>query len=564
VTKAKVKDGEKMSPKILTLIKEKKITKEQVMKDVVAGIIVAIIALPLSIALGISSGVSPEKGLITSIVAGFIISFLGGSRVQIGGPTGAFVVIVYTIVQTYGTNGLIIATLMAGIMLVIMGVLKLGNLIKYVPYTITVGFTSGIAITLLSTQIKDLLGLNIENVPAEFIPKWQSYFANMDTLNIIALLVGIGCILIMVYWPKVNKTIPGSVIALILSIVVVQLFNLPVETIGSKYSEISSSIPAPSIPMFEIETIKMLFKPAMTIAILAAIESLLSAVVADEMIDDSHDSNMELIAQGIGNIGSALFGGIPATGAIARTAANVKNGGRSPISGMVHAVTLLLIMLLFMPLAKMIPMTTLAAVLIVVSYNMGDWSTFKSLLKAPKSDVAILLLTFVFTILFDLVVAIEIGMILSMFLWIRRLAETTDIKKIQGIKSKRNKDGEVIHIDNNKILIYEVNGPFFFGVVQDFIKMINKIETSADILVLDMRHTQALDASAISALERLHNHCNKHNIKLIISNLQQQPKKALTKMEFIKSLGEGAVFNTREEAVEVAHEYINIDEKLLG
>ncbi|MEW8994698.1 SulP family inorganic anion transporter [Clostridium sp.] len=553
-----------MSPKIFNLIKEKKITKEQVMKDVVAGIIVAVIALPLSIALGISSGVSPEKGLITAIVAGFIISFLGGSRVQIGGPTGAFVVIVYTIVQAYGINGLIIATLMAGIMLVIMGVLKLGNLIKYVPHTITVGFTSGIAITLLSTQIKDFLGLNIENVPAEFIPKWQSYFANMNTLNITALLVGIACILIMVYWPKVNKTIPGSVIALILSTVAVQLFNLPVETIGSRYAEISSNIPVPSIPMFEIETIKMLFKPAMTIAILAAIESLLSAVVADGMIDDSHDSNMELIAQGIGNIGSALFGGIPATGAIARTAANVKNGGRSPISGMVHAVTLLLIMLLFMPLAKMIPMTTLAAVLIVVSYNMGDWSTFKSLLKAPKSDVAILLLTFVFTIVFDLVVAIEIGMVLAMFLWIRRLAETTDIKKIQGIKSKRNKDGEVINIDNNKILIYEVNGPFFFGVVQDFIKMISKIETSAEVLVLDMRHTQALDASAISALERLHNHCNKHNIKLIISNLQQQPKKALTKMEFIKSLGEGAVFNTREEGIRAAHEYINIERKLLG
>jgi len=564
VTKAKVKDGEKMSPKIFNLIKEKKITKEQVMKDVVAGIIVAVIALPLSIALGISSGVSPEKGLITAIVAGFIISFLGGSRVQIGGPTGAFVVIVYTIVQSYGINGLIIATLMAGIMLVIMGVLKLGNLIKYVPHTITVGFTSGIAITLLSTQFKDFLGLNIENVPAEFIPKWQSYFTNIGTLNITALLVGIACILIMVYWPKVNKTIPGSVIALILSTVAVQLFNLPVETIGSRYAQISSNIPVPSIPMFEIETIKMLFKPAMTIAILAAIESLLSAVVADGMIDDSHDSNMELIAQGIGNIGSALFGGIPATGAIARTAANVKNDGRSPISGMVHAVTLLLIMVLFMPLAKMIPMTTLASVLIVVSYNMGDWSTFKSLLKAPKSDVIILFLTFVFTIVFDLVVAIEIGMVLAMFLWIRRLAETTDIKKIQGIKSKRNKDGEVIHIDNNKILIYEVNGPFFFGVVQDFIKMINKIETSADILVLDMRHTQALDASAISALERLHNHCNKHNIKLIISNLQQQPKKALTKMEFIKSLGEGAVFNTREEGIKAAHEYINIEGKLLG
>lgn len=551
-----------MSPKIFTLIKEKKFTKEQVMKDVMAGIIVAIIALPLSIALGISSGVSPEKGLITAIVAGFIISLLGGSRVQIGGPTGAFVVIVYTIVQTYGINGLIIATLMAGIMLVVMGVLKLGNLIKYVPHTITVGFTSGIAITLLSTQIKDFLGLNIESVPAEFILKWHSYFSNIETLNISALLVGIGCILIIVYWPKANKTIPGSLIALILSTVVVQLFNLPVETIGSRYAEISSSIPVPSIPIFEIETIKMLFKPAITIAILAAIESLLSAVVADGMIDDSHDSNMELIAQGVGNIGSALFGGIPATGAIARTAANVKNGGKSPISGIVHAITLLLVMLLFMPLAKMIPMTTLAAVLIVVSYNMGEWSTFKSLLKAPKSDVAVLLLTFIFTIVFDLVVAIEIGMVLAMFFWIRRLAETTDIIKVQGIKSKRNKDGEVIHIENNRTLVYEVNGPFFFGIVQDFIKMISKIETSAEVLILDMRHTQALDVSAISALERLHNHCNKHDIKLIITNLQQQPKKALTKMEFIKSLGEGAIFSTRNEGIEAARKYISIDEKI--
>jgi SulP family sulfate permease len=551
-----------MSPKIFTLIKDKKITKEQVIKDIMAGIIVAIIALPLSIALGISSGVSPEKGLITAIVAGFIISLLGGSRVQIGGPTGAFVVIVYTIVQTYGINGLIIATFMAGIMLVVMGVLKFGNLIKYIPHTITVGFTSGIAITLLSTQIKDFLGLNIESVPSEFIPKWYSYFTNIGTLNITALLVGIGCMLIMVYWPKVNKTIPGSVIALILSTVAVQLFNLPVETIGSRYAQISSSIPVPSIPIFEIETIKMLFKPAMTIAILAAIESLLSAVVADGMIDDSHDSNMELIAQGVGNIGSALFGGIPATGAIARTAANVKNGGKSPISGIVHAITLLLIMLLVMPLAKMIPMTTLAAVLIIVSYNMGEWATFKSLLKAPKSDVAVLLLTFIFTIVFDLVVAIEIGMVLAMFFWIRRLAETTDIIKVQGIKSKRNKDGEVIHIENNRTLVYEVNGPFFFGIVQDFIKMIGKIETSAEVLILDMRHTQALDVSAISALERLRNHCNKHDIKLIITNLQQQPKKALTKMEFIKSLGEGAIFSTRNEGIEAARKYISIEEKV--
>jgi len=547
----------KMSPKIFNLIKNKEITKEQVMKDIMAGIIVAIIALPLSIALGISSGVSPEKGLITAIIAGFIISLFGGSRVQIGGPTGAFVVLVYTIVQAYGINGLIIATLMAGIILVIMGVLKLGTLIKFVPNTITIGFTSGIAITLLSTQVKDFLGLTIEKVPAEFIPKWQSYFANMSSFNFTALIVGAVAILIMVYWPKVNKTIPGSVIALVLTTLVVQVFNLPVETIGSRFTHISSAIPTPSLPMLDFETIKLMFKPAFTIAILAAIESLLSAVVADGMIEDTHDSNMELIAQGLGNIGSALFGGIPATGAIARTAANVKNGGRSPISGMVHAITLFLIMVLFMPLAKMIPMTTLASVLIVVSYNMGEWATFKRLLKAPKSDVATLLITFVLTIVFDLVVAIEIGMVVAMFLWIKKLSETTDIIKVEGEKTYTRSDGKVITMDNDKILVYEVNGPFFFGVVQDFIKVVNEIETSAEVLILDMRHTQALDASAVSALVKLHRHCKKNKIKFMLVNLQSQPTKVLTKMKYIKKLGENSVFKTKAEGIKSAFGYLN-------
>lgn len=551
-----------MSPKIFNLIKNKEITKEQVMKDIMAGIIVAIIALPLSIALGISSGVSPEKGLITAIIAGFIISLFGGSRVQIGGPTGAFVVLVYTIVQAYGINGLIIATLMAGIILVIMGVLKLGTLIKFVPSTITIGFTSGIAITLLSTQVKDFLGLTIEKVPAEFIPKWQSYFANMSSFNFTALIVGAVAILIMVYWPKVNKTIPGSVIALVLTTLVVQVFNLPVETIGSRFTQISSAIPTPSLPMLDFETIKLMFKPAFTIAILAAIESLLSAVVADGMIDDTHDSNMELIAQGLGNIGSALFGGIPATGAIARTAANVKNGGRSPISGMVHAITLFLIMVLFMPLAKMIPMTTLASVLIVVSYNMGEWATFKRLLKAPKSDVATLLITFVLTIVFDLVVAIEIGMVVAMFLWIKRLSETTDIIKVEGEKTYTRSDGKVVTMDNDKILVYEVNGPFFFGVVQDFIKIVSEIETSAEVLILDMRHTQALDASAVAALVKLHRHCKKNKIKLMLVNLQSQPTKALTKMKYIKKLGENSVFKTKAEGIKSAFGYLNKDKEV--
>lgn len=529
-----------MLPKIFTVFKEKGFTKEQVIKDLMAGVIVAIIALPLSIALGISSGVSPEKGLITAIAAGFIISLFGGSRVQIGGPTAAFVVIVYGIVQNFGINGLIVATMMAGIILIAMGLLKLGGLIKYVPHTITVGFTSGIAITLLVTQLKDFLGLTIENVPAEFIPKIQCYIQNISTYNLTALLIGVGCILIMIGWGKINKSIPSSIVALIVSTVIVQIFNLPVETIGSRFTNLSSTIPMPALPTIDLETIKLLIKPAFTIAILAAIESLLSAVVADGMIDDTHDSNMELIAQGLGNIGSALLGGIPATGAIARTAANVKNGGRTPLSGMIHAVTLLLIMVLFMPLAKMIPMATLAAVLIVVAYNMGEWSTFKKLLRAPKSDVVVLVLTFVLTVIFDLVIAIEVGMVLSMFLWIRRLSVTTEFKIIKG----------------NKILAYEVNGPFFFGVVQDFIKTINKIDSAAEVLLLDMRHTQAIDASGIAAMDRLYSYCEDNNIKLILVNLQEQPKKALNKMRFMDKLQENSVFNSKAEGLKAADKYV--------
>ncbi|WP_373601576.1 SulP family inorganic anion transporter [Paraclostridium bifermentans] len=401
-----------MLPKFFTMIKNNELTKEQIGKDVVSGIIVAIIALPLSIALAISSGVSPEKGLITAIFAGFVVSFLGGSKVQIGGPTGAFVVIVYGVVKTYGVTGLITATMMAGIILVIMGLLRLGSLIKYVPQTITVGFTSGIAVTLLTTQLKDFFGLQIQDVPAEFIEKIKSYIEHISTFDIASFIVGIACILILVYWPKINKKIPASIIALVLSTIVVNLFNLPVDTIGSRFTDISSSVPKPQIPNMDLETITTLIKPALTIALLGAIESLLSCVVSDNMIDDKHDSNMELVAQGLGNIASSLFGGIPATGAIARTAANVKSGGRSPIAGMVHAITLLLIMVILMPMAKLIPMTTLAAILIIVSYNMGEWSHFKELLGSSKSDVIVLVVTFTFTVVFDLVFAIGVGMVL--------------------------------------------------------------------------------------------------------------------------------------------------------
>lgn len=539
-----------MKPKLLKMFQRRELTGERILKDIVAGIIVAIVALPLSVALGISSGVSPEKGLITAIMAGFFISFLGGSRVQIGGPTGAFVVIVYGIIEKHGIEGLIIATMMAGVILIILGLARMGSIIKFIPHPITIGFTSGIAITLLSTQVKDFLGLSIESVPAEFIPKWQTYLQHFNTINMPTLLVGLISLGIMILWPKVNKTIPGSLIALVIATAAVSLFKLPVETIGSRYSNISSSIPMPSISLVSFSTIQELIGPAFTIAILAAIESLLSAVVADGMIGGKHDSNMELVAQGVGNIVSALFGGIPATGAIARTAANVKNGGRSPISGIVHAITLLLIMLVFMPLAKLIPMTTLAAILIIVSYNMGEWKSFYSFMKAPKSDMMILVLTFLLTVVFDLVVAIEIGMVLAMFLFMKRIADTTTIKT--SICENCSEEDEVVENTNrsDKILIYEINGPFFFGIVHKFLEVMNEINKSYDVLILDMKNATSIDATGMDALKRLYARCEKHEVKVLLANVKEQPYSVLENMGFIELIGKDCVFESRDEAME--------------
>ena len=403
-------------PKLFSIVKHRKreLTKDQILKDVIAGIIVAIIALPLSIALGISSGVTPEKGLITAIIAGFFVSLLGGSRVQIGGPTGAFVVIVYGIVDKYGLEGLIISTLMAGIMLILFGLFRLGNFIKYIPKSITLGFTLGIAITLLSTQVKDLFGLNIASVPSEFFKKWGTYISNFNSINFVTLLIGVACVLIIVYFPKINKTIPGSLIALIVSTLIVAGLSLNVQTIGGAFGEISSAIPSPQLPSLTIDKIKVLFMPAVTIAFLGAIESLLSAVVAEGMIDKKHNSNTELIGQGIANIASSLFGGIPATGAIARTAANIKNGGRTPIAGIVHAITLFLIMIIFMPFIKYIPLVALAAILVVVSYNMSEWRECVKIVKNDKLDALELLITFGMTVCFNLVIAIFTAMVIHL------------------------------------------------------------------------------------------------------------------------------------------------------
>lgn len=550
-------------PKLFKMIKDKEITKELIMKDIVAGIIVAIIALPLSIAFGISSGVTPEKGLITAIIAGFFISFLGGSKVQIGGPTGAFVVIIYSIIQENGLDGLITATIMAGIILIIMGLLRLGSLIKFIPKTITVGFTAGIAVTLLSTQVKDFFGLSVKgDVPSEFIAKWSCYFENFASTHLPTLIIGIICVLIIAAWPKVNKTIPGSMIAIVVGTLLVLFIPYfgDVETIGSRFGELSSSIPVPSIPKFNISTINKLFSPAITIAVLAALESLLSAVVADGMIKDTHDSNMELVAQGVGNIASGLFGGIPATGAIARTAANVKSGGRSPITGIVHAVILLIIMLVAMPLAKLIPMTTLSAILVVVAYNMSEWRTFKALLKAPKSDIIVLLITFFCTVVFDLVVAIGFGMIMTMFLFMKRASETMEIKNL--VEEEVFDDGitEVLEKSDDKILVYQIKGPLFFGVVQDLLKESKVLKSNTEVFILDLRHTISIDASAISALKQIYVKCEALNIKFVLTHVDGQPLKALEKMGLTELIGEDNIYDSKIEAIRDAYEQIAVNE----
>lgn len=530
-------------PKLFSIIKhrDKELNAKIITKDIIAGIIVAIIALPLSVALGISSGVTPEKGLVTAIIAGFLISFLGGSRVQIGGPTGAFVVIVAGIIGEYGIGGLTIATFMAGILLILMGFLNLGSVIKYIPYPITTGFTAGIAVTLFSTQIKDLMGLTMEEVPSEFFEKWGAYFSHMGTTNLTALAVGILSVAIIALWPKFNKTIPGSLVALLSATAAVTIFKLPVETIGSRFGEISGKISLVDFGSldFSIENLRRLFAPALTIAMLAGIESLLSAVVADNMIGKKHLSNTELVAQGVANIGTALFGGIPATGAIARTAANVRNGGRTPIAGCVHAITLFFIMILFMPYAKLIPMTALSAILIVVAYNMSEWRSFRALLKSTKSDISVLLVTFLLTVAFDLVVAIEAGFVIAMFLFVKRMADSAEVETVTPqfaamLKPKTEEDdGEQFSSQDQRIQVYEINGPFFFGAVTRFMEAMNGLHSKTKVLILRMKNVPIMDATANDAIERIEKRCRGRGITMMISELQEQPKGLLIKSGFL-------------------------------
>jgi len=549
-----------LKPKLFTTLKD--YSKKQFTSDLTAGVIVGIVALPLAIAFAIASDVTPEKGLITAVIAGFIISFLGGSRVQIGGPTGAFIVIVYGIVQQYGTNGLILATLMAGIILVIMGFARFGSIIKFIPHPVIVGFTSGIALIIFSSQIKDFFGLNIETIPSDFFEKGIVYSQNLFSLNYWSLFIGLVSLIIIIFFPRVTHRVPGSIVAIIVTTVLVQLFHLPVETIGSRFGEIPSSLPLPTLPDFDFEVIRSLISPATTIAILAAIESLLSAVVADGMIGGRHRSNMELVAQGAANIVVPLFGGIPATGAIARTATNIKNGGRTPVAGIIHALVLLLIMLFFGSWAKLIPMSTLAAVLIVVSYNMSEWRSFVEVFKYPKSDIVVLLTTFGLTIIFDLTIAIQIGMILAVLLFMRRMAMVTNV----GIITKELKDEEEIvdvnSIQNKKVPdgveVFEINGPFFFGAVSKFRDAVRIVEKPPKIIIIRMRDVPAIDSTGIHALEQLLKETKKHGTHLVLSGVHTQPLMALAQAKFIGKIGEENVHGNIDDALDRAREILGL------
>lgn len=552
-------------PKLLSVLKN--YSKADFSTDLMAGIIVGIVALPLAIAFGIASGVSPEKGIITAIVAGFIISFLGGSKVQIGGPTGAFIVIIYGIIQEYGIEGLMVATLLAGVLLVLLGAFKLGTVIKFILYPIIVGFTSGIAVTIFTTQIADIFGLDFqgEKVPGDFIGKWLIYFRHFDSVNWWNATVSIISVFIIAITPKFSKKIPGSLIAIVVVTAAVYCIKTyagitSIDTIGDRFS-IQAQLPEANVPSLDWEAIKNLFPVAVTIAVLGAIESLLSATVADGVIGDRHDSNTELIAQGIANIISPIFGGIPATGAIARTMTNINNGGRTPVSGIVHAVVLLLILLFLMPLAQYIPMACLAGVLVIVSYNMSGWRTFMALLRNPKSDVVVLLITFFLTVIFDLTIAIEVGLLIACVLFMKRVMETTEISVIRDeIDPNQESDLEVHeeHITLPKgVEVYEINGPYFFGIATKFEEIMSQLGDRPKIRIIRMRKVPFIDSTGIHNLANLCEMSQKENIHIILSGVNPKVHQVLEKSGFYELLGEDNICSNINEAVAKATETIS-------
>ena len=549
-------------PKLVTSLKS--YNRELFLGDLTAGVIVGIVALPLAIAFAIASGVTPDRGLYTAIIAGFIISALGGSRVQIGGPTGAFVVIVYGIVQKFGIDGLIVATIMAGVMLVVIGAVRLGSVIKFIPHPVVIGFTSGIAVIILSSEVKDFLGLRMGALPADFVPKWSAMIHNIGSFSPNAIGVAVASLALILFWPRISRRIPGSIVALVLATAAVQLFHLPVETIGSRFGALSAAFPHPVLPHVSLATASLLVGPAFTIAMLGAVESLLSAVVADGMIGSRHRSNMELVAQGIANIVTPLFGGIPATGAIARTATNVKNGGRTPVAGIVHSLTLLLITLFLGRWAALIPLASLAAILVVVAYNMSEWRTFVAEFRAPKSDVAVLLATFFLTVLVDLTVAIEVGMVASAFLFMRRMAEVTNVSAV----TRELKDADDIYsTDPNGlrrrtipegVSVFEVNGPFFFGAAETFKDTMGRVAGNPKVLIIRMRNVPAIDSTGMHTLREVAKRSKKDGTLVLLSDVHTQPLMALSKSDVLDEIGEENVFGNIDDALNRARAHLGL------
>lgn len=548
------------TPKLVSTLKG--YTRKDLTADLVAGTIVGIVALPLAIAFAIASGVTPDKGLYTAIIAGFLISALGGSRVQIGGPTGAFVVIVYGIVQQHGIDGLIIATIMAGALLVVMGFAKLGAILKFIPHAVVVGFTSGIAVIIAVGQIKDLLGLEMGDVPADFIEKWVAYAEHIGSVSPMAVLVSVFTLGVVLFWPRINRRVPAPFVALVVTTVLVHLFAIPVETVGSRFGTINASFPRPDLPPISIEKITSLIGPAFTIAILAAVESLLSAVVADGMIGGRHRSNMELVAQGVANIVTPIFGGIPATGAIARTATNIKSGGRTPIAGITHAVVLLLITLFFGRLAGLIPMAALAAILVVVAYHMSEWRTFKAEFRAPKSDLLVMLSTFTLTVVVDLTVAIQVGMVMAAFLFMRRMAEVTNVSMVTR---ELQDNGDPYMTDPNAVRrrsvpdgveVYEINGPFFFGAAEKFKSVVGRLDRSPRVFVIRMRNVMAMDSTGLHALKDLVHRSRRAGSFVILSDVHTQPLIAMERSGLLEEIGVENAFGNIDDALNRAREYL--------
>ena len=541
-------------PKIFTTLKG--YNRQQAIADITAGVVVGIVALPLAIAFAIASGLGPQAGLYTAIIAGFLISALGGSRVQIGGPTGAFVVIVYGIVQHYGVGGLTVATMMAGVILIVLGVAKLGGAIKFIPYPVVTGFTSGIAIIIFSGQLRDFFGLQMTMVPAEFVAKFAAYAEHVGSVNLYATAIGALTLLIVIYWPRVTTKVPSPFVALIVTTLLAQLLHLPLESIGSRFGSIDASFPSPHWPAVQLADLSRLVAPAFTIAMLAGIESLLSAVVADGMIGSRHRSNMELVAQGIANIVTPLFGGIPATGAIARTATNIKAGGRTPIAGIVHAVTLLMITLFVGKWASLIPMATLAGILVVVAYHMSEWRTFRGMLAAPRGDVAVLLVTFSLTVFVDLTVALGVGMVLASFLFMRKMAETTHVTAVTELFADDGPDIEGFGTARPTIPpgveVYEIDGPFFFGAAEKFKETMASMSRPPKVLILRMRKVGLLDATGLALIGDLANKGRAGGPALVLSDLHSQPMVALTKSGLLDVVGEDNCVGGIDDALDRA------------